>query len=145
MSFCLAASLSMSIYSSSNGLVGEAASELALRAALLSASHVGDPAIEERGKVLRHRPYLPPLDADLPLLVLLDDEVDLAELVVRAVEVEAPLGPPSLLALQRRPEDDLGDLDQIPYVLRRVPAGVEEPRPPHLDVRQAVLEDRKST
>src|SRR3712207_9040909 len=104
------------------------ASELALRAALLSASHISDLAIQERGKMLRHRRYLAPLDADLALLVLLDYEVDLGELVVRTVEVEAPLGPPSLLALQRRPEADLGDLDQIPYVLRRVPAGVEEPR-----------------
>src|ERR687893_1512738 len=90
--------------------------------------------------MLRHRLYLPPLDADLALTILLYDEVDLPQLLVRAVVVQPPLRSAPLFALQGCPEDDLGDLDQVPYVLRRVPPGVEEPRPPHLDVRQTVLE-----
>src|SRR5215210_1136928 len=119
MSFRSAASLSKSNSSSS-----VRASELALRPAPLAARHVSDLAFDQRGQVLRHRRYLTPLDADLALVgVLLDDEVDLAELLVWAVEVEAPLRPAALLALERGAEDDLGDLDQIPYVLRRVPAG----------------------
>src|SRR5215216_2193409 len=129
MSFRLAASLSKSNPSSS-----VRASELALRPASLAARHVSDLAFDQRGQVLRHRRYLSSLDADLALGALLDDEVDLAELLVWTVEVEAPLRPAALLALERGAEDDLGDLDQIAYVLRRVPAGVEEPRPPHIDV-----------
>src|SRR5215203_266561 len=135
MSFRLAASLSKSNPSSS-----VRASELALRPASLAARHVSDLAFDQRSQVLRHRRYISPLDADLALGALPDDEVDLAELFVWTVEVEAPLRPAALLALERGAEDDLGDLDQIAYVLRRVPAGVEEPRPPHLDVGQPVLE-----
>src|SRR5918997_4218638 len=136
MSFWLAASLSKSIPPRAS----YRASELALRPALLAARHVCPFVFDRGGGVLGHRGYLPPLDADLALPVLRDNEVDLAELLVGAVEVEAPLGTPSLLALQRRAEDDLGDLDQVPDVLRGVPARVEEARPPHLDVGQPVLE-----
>src|SRR5918997_4839611 len=135
MSFWLAASLSKSIPPRAS----YRASELALRPALLAARHVCDLVFDQGVEVLRHRRYLPPLDADLALPVLCDNEVDLAELLVGAVEVEAPLGTPSLLALQRRAEDDLGDLDQVPDVLRGVPPGVEEAGPPHPYVWQPVL------
>src|SRR5215212_8299877 len=94
----------------------------------------------ERRQVFRHRRYLAPLDADLALLVLLDYKVDPAQLLVRPVEVQSPLGPAALLALQGRPDDDLRDLDQVAHVLGRVPARVEEPGPWNAYLRQPILE-----
>ena len=69
-----------------------------------------------------------PLDADLALAVLLHDKVDLPELLVRPVEVQSPLCPATLLALQGCPDDDLRDRDQVTHVLGRA-AWVEEPDP----------------
>src|SRR5215218_6429293 len=94
----------------------------------------------ERRQVFWHRRYLAPLDADLALPVLLDYKVDLAELLVRPVEVQSPLGTAALLALQGGPDDDLRDLNQVAYVLGRVPARVEEPGPRNAYLRQPVLE-----
>src|ERR687897_485797 len=94
----------------------------------------------ERCQVFGHRRYLAPFDADLALPVLLDYKVDLAELLVGPVEVQSPLRPAALFALQGSPDDDLRDLDQVTHVLRRVPAGVEEPGPGDAYLRQPVLE-----
>src|SRR5918993_1856660 len=76
MSFWLAASLSKSI----PPRAGVQASELALRPAPLAARHVCDFAFDQRGEVLRHRRYLPPLYADLALLVLFYSKVNIYEL-----------------------------------------------------------------
>src|SRR5918997_1233796 len=71
MSFWLAASLSKSI----PPRAGFRTSELALRPTPLAARHVCDFAFDQRGEVLGHRRYLPPLHADLALLVLRNDAV----------------------------------------------------------------------
>src|SRR4028119_1835862 len=102
--------------------------------------HVRTFLLYQLEQVLGHRRDLPPLDADLALPVLSDYKVDSPELVVGTVVVEPPLGTPVLLALQRGPQDDLAYLHEVPDVLRRVPAGVEEPGAGHAHLRQPVLE-----
>src|SRR5829696_1120854 len=96
--------------------------------------------VEEPGEVLRHRRYLGPLDIDLSLLTLGDDEVYLTQLVTRTIIVEAPLRPAPLLALKSRAQDYLGDLGQVPDVLRGVPARVEERRALGLHVWHPLLD-----
>src|SRR4051794_26448299 len=112
--------------------VPTAALELALFPLLLSTVLIGSLSgsllVEQPGEMLRHRRYLPPLDADLSLLILLHDEVYLTQFVVRPVVVQPPLRPTSLRTLEGRAQYDLGDLSKVPDVLCGVPSRVEERR-----------------
>src|SRR4051794_13098998 len=90
--------------------------------------------------MLRHRRYLPPLDADLSLLVLLHDEVYLTQLVVHPLVVQSPLCAALLRTLEGGTQDDLRDLGQVADVLRCVPARVEERRAMGLYIRHPFLD-----
>ena len=80
------------------GMPPSVALKLALFSFFLSTVLVRDLCVslfvEQPGEMLRHRRYLAPLYTNIALLVLLHDEVYLAQLVARPVVVEAPLGAP---------------------------------------------------